>query len=175
MKNKVILHAGDYFFGGSGAQVHTLLGSCVSITLWHPKHKIGGMCHFALPENYNPHSHRFNPRFGDDCYRLFKRSVAKHNTMLHEYEAKIFGGGNMYAKHNLFSSLEERIERLPVGEKNVASAVSFLAEEDIELKVAHVGEFGYRKIIFDIESGDVWVKFAAVEHRGDQTSQTGGF
>jgi chemotaxis protein CheD len=29
--------------------IRTVLGSCVSITLWHPVKRVGGMCHFLLP------------------------------------------------------------------------------------------------------------------------------
>jgi chemotaxis protein CheD len=172
---KILLHAGDYFFGTEGHQVHTLLGSCVSITLWHPKLRIGGICHYALPENFSPERKRYNPRFADDCFKLFRRSAARHNTSLKEYHAKIFGGGNMYEKRSILDPSSLTIERLPVGEKNVVSAITFLTEESISLSVAHVGEFGYRKIIFDITSGDVWVRFTSVDKRGDQRSQTGAF
>lgn len=174
MKKKVTLHAGDYFFGTQNHQVSTLLGSCVSITLWHPELKIGGMCHFALPENYHS-NHTMNPRFADDCYQLFQRSVTKHKTKLHEYQAKIFGGGNMYEKMPQDNSILSSVERLPVGEKNVMSAVAFLTRHDIPLLVAHVGEFGYRNIIFDIETGDVWVRFTAINRQGDQSSLSGDF
>ena len=174
MKKRVILHAGDYFFGTARHEVATLLGSCVSVTLWHPQLKIGGMCHFALPENHftNP---RFNPRFADDCYQLFQRSAAKHNTHLEEYQAKIFGGGNMYEKMPQARNILSSVERLPVGEKNVMSAVSFVTQANIPLLVAHVGEFGYRNIIFDIETGDVWVRFTPIHRQGDQSSLSGGF
>ena len=40
----VLLGAGDFYFGSGHTRVSTLLGSCVSITLWHPRRRIGGMC-----------------------------------------------------------------------------------------------------------------------------------
>jgi len=33
-----------------------------------------------------------------------------------------------------------------------------LSEREIPLIVADVGETGFRRIIFDVEKGDVWVK-----------------
>ena len=165
---RIILHAGDYCFDKSGAHMHTLLGSCVSITLWHPQKRIGGMCHYALPTRFERNDDRLNPRFGDDCMELFKRSAKRHHTALSEYQAKVFGGGNMYKK--VKRNPIDDVERQPVGEKNVAAAFTLLMAEGLEIQVAHVGEFGYRRIIFDVDSGDVWVKFQPLNKMGDQRS-----
>jgi chemotaxis protein CheD len=173
---RIILHAGDYFFGSPGVHVHTLLGSCISITLWHPTLKVGGICHYALPINPQPCQSRYNPRFASDCFLLFKRSIARHGRPISEYQAKIFGGGNMYEKNDHTFSEYAIVERKTIGEKNVAAATSFLFENQIPLLVAHVGEFGYRKIMFDLATGDVWVKFTPVESaKGNVQSQTGDF
>ncbi len=168
---RVILHAGDYCFDRAGTQVHTLLGSCVSIVLWHPEKMIGGMCHYALPYRFERHDKRMNPRFADDCMTLFKRSVKRHKTHLHEYKAKVFGGGNMYRKFR--RAPIDDIQRKPVGEKNVEAAFSLLMNEGIEIQVAHVGEFGYRRIVFDVANGDVWVKFQPLNKMGNQDSLSG--
>ena len=156
-RKKIILHAGDYCFDQAGTHVHTLLGSCVSITLWHPELKVGGMCHYALPYNQDESSRELNPRFGDDCMQLFKRSVRRYGTVISDYQAKIFGGGNMYEKQ-VKDPLDD-IQRLPVGDKNVMAAYEFLQHEGANILVAHVGEFGHRRIIFNISTGEVWVKF----------------
>jgi len=52
----VVLAAGDFHFGGGRTRISTLLGSCVSLTLWHPRRRIGDiMFHDAsagtLPED----------------------------------------------------------------------------------------------------------------------------
>lgn len=47
--SEVVLKPGDFYFGGGATRISTLLGSCVSMTLWHPRRKIGGMCHYMLP------------------------------------------------------------------------------------------------------------------------------
>ena len=157
-ENKVVLHAGEYCFGTAGTHVHTLLGSCISITIWHPVLRIGGMCHFALasPEGRSLGS-KLDPRYAEDCIKLFKRSVGRNGTQLKSYHIKIFGGGNMYNKHP-YQGLDE-IENQPIGDKNVAAAATLLMDEGVEILVAHVGEFGYRRIVFDISTGDVWVRF----------------
>lgn len=169
---KVVLHAGNYCFENAGTHVHTLLGSCVSITLFHPIRKIGGMCHFALPYNIETQRSRLNPRYGDDCMTLFLRSIKRTNTQLKDYQAKIFGGGNMYEKHPVVDFSAEQTRA--VGEKNVVAAFSLLTQHNIDIQVAHVGEFGYRRIVFDVTTGEVWVKFVPNERvKGDQRSLTG--
>ena len=46
---EIFLQPGDFYFGDKDTRIRTILGSCVSITLWHPTRLIGGMCHFLLP------------------------------------------------------------------------------------------------------------------------------
>lgn len=172
-EKKIVLHAGEYCFDKAGTHVHTLLGSCISITLWHPRLRIGGMCHFALPRHDGQADMaRPDPRYAEDCVELFKRSCARNNTRIGEYQTKVFGGGNMYDKFPM-RELEE-VERQPIGEKNAAAAFNLLMAEGAEILVAHVGEFGYRRIVFDIASGDVWVRFTPAKGvKGDTKSLQG--
>ncbi|ACR14739.1 chemotaxis protein CheD [Teredinibacter turnerae] len=156
---KVVIHAGEYCFDREGTHVHTLLGSCISITLWHPKRKIGGICHFALPKNPSPTS-KPNPRYADDCMKLFLSSCESRNTKIREYEVKVFGGSDVTTK---YPREMENSERSPIGEKNSVAAFELLLAEGANIVSAHVGESGYRRIIFDIGTGDVWVKFRTLE------------
>ena len=150
---KVFIHPGEVFFSERAAHVHTLLGSCIAITLWHPEKHIGGMCHFTLPRAPARHESReeLDGRYADDVMQIFKFEASKHKTKLSEYEGKIFGGGNM------IRSAGDCVENT-VGTKNAAAAMKLMIEEAINIKVAHVGEFGHRRIVFDVETGEVWVR-----------------
>jgi len=151
------LNPGEFFFCESNCQIHTLLGSCISITLWHPTLQIGGMCHFVLPGRralnsvIHNGSKELDGRYSDGAMALFERAATKRRTNLNEYEAKIFGGSNMLTS----STLKE--DEL-IGTKNTEAALKHLTERNISLLVAHVGETGHRRIAFDVETGDVWVK-----------------
>ena len=137
-------------------QINTLLGSCVAITLWHPVLKIGGMCHIVLP--YSGDGLRSvdyigstqNGRYSDTAMMLFEKEANIRGTCLKEYQAKIFGGSNM-----LKSSVI--LEEQQVGAKNIEAAKQQLFEFSIPVLVSHVGGEGFRRIAFDINSGDVWV------------------
>ena len=48
----------------------TLLGSCVSISLWHPRRKIGGMCHYMLPSRGGCEASAPDGRYADEVIAL---------------------------------------------------------------------------------------------------------
>ncbi len=124
--NKVFLHPSEFCFLNNAAHVHTILGSCISITLWHPELHIGGMCHFTLPEHpmRKNDGARLDGRYADDVIKMFKQEAAKHGTKITEYEAKIFGGGNMMKAEG------QNIEG-SIGTKNAAAAMQLLMAENI--------------------------------------------
>ena len=145
------LHPGDFHFGKAPEKIGTLLGSCIAITLWHPILKIGGMCHFVLPKQlHGKFHHTLNGRYGDDAVKLFEKSAKRQKTSLQEYDAKIFGGGN-HLPHQ--SDKEDNI-----GIKNTETAMSLLLEKKVNILVADVGENWARRVIFELQTGDVWVK-----------------
>jgi chemotaxis protein CheD len=155
------INPGEFYFSESNAQIHTILGSCIAITLWHPILKIGGMCHFVLPGRRSPGrviriGSKPNGRYLDAAMELFEREAVKRGTQLNEYQAKIFGGGNMLTN----TSLQEN--KL-IGEKNTAAALKRLTERGILLLALHVGKTGHRRIAFDVSNGDVWVKHAPLQ------------
>ncbi len=150
------LNPGEFYFCESDCQINTILGSCIAITLWHPVLHIGGMCHFVLPGGRAPNSVirdgcELNGRYSDAAMVLFANEAARRGTNLKEYHAKIFGGSNMLTNTTLRE--DERI-----GTRNTEAAIRHLKELGISLLIAHVGETGHRRIVFDVGSGDVWVK-----------------
>ena len=150
------INPGAFFFGESNCQIHTILGSCIAITLWHPDLRIGGMCHFVLPGRRAPdkvmrYGSDCDGRYSDAAMALFEREASKRRTNLKDYQAKIFGGSNMLTNSTL------REDEL-IGTKNTEAALKHLTEREIPLLVAHVGETGHRRIAFDVAKGDVWVK-----------------
>ena len=44
----VFLQPGEYVVGDAALRVRTMLGSCVSVTLWSPARRVGAMSHFLL-------------------------------------------------------------------------------------------------------------------------------
>lgn len=148
---EVFLNPGDFHFGGGHTRISTLLGSCVSITLWHPRHRIGGMCHYMLAERRRSADTPLDGRFGTEAFAMFLERVAAAQTRPSEYEAKLFGGGNMLAAGGG--------EAMEIGPRNIELGRELLARHNISLVAEHVGGSGRRKLHFELWSGNVWLAF----------------
>ncbi|HEX6734464.1 MAG TPA: chemotaxis protein CheD [Azonexus sp.] len=149
--HEVFLNPGDFHFGGGSTRISTLLGSCVSITLWHPRRRIGGMCHYMLTGRQRPAGAPLDGRYGDEAFALFLERVAAAGTRPGEYQAKLFGGANMLA--------DPAADTIDIGRRNVALGHELLARHHIPLLAEHVGGSGRRKLHFDLWRGDVWLAF----------------
>ena len=160
----VVLAAGDFHFGGGRTRISTLLGSCVSITLWHPSLPIGGMCHYMMTERAGAPETPPDGRYAAEAFALFLQHVAAAGTKPGEYQAKLFGGANMFAG--------EPGGRMAIGERNLDYAHRFIKAQHIALVAEHVGGSGRRKLHFDLWSGDVWLAFP--EGAGAKTRSSHG-
>ncbi|MBS1191588.1 MAG: chemotaxis protein [Rhodocyclaceae bacterium] len=149
---EIHLNPGDLWFGGGLVRLRTVLGSCVSITLWHPQRRIGGMCHFMLPGRVRSKAAELSGKYADEAFQIFDAEMSRAGTRHREYQAKIFGGGNMFPNAGI------RIQG-DVGQRNVEIAHKLLARRGIEVVVQHVGGAGHRKLIFDVWNGDAWLNF----------------
>ncbi len=149
--NELFLHPGEFYFGDDKNSVGTILGSCIAICLWHPRLHIGGMCHFVLPDRQVPLNADQIGRYAGGSIQLFMAHTQSRGTRIKEYVVKIFGGANTVAELN-------RNDGNSVGERNAQIAMQLLLEQGVEIKVIDVGESGYRRITFNISTGDVWVK-----------------
>ena len=147
----VVLSAGDFYFGSGNTRISTLLGSCVSITLWHPRKHIGGMCHYMMTERTRAPNTALDGRYADEAFELFLQHVEQADTRPSEYQAKLFGGANMFQ--------EKDGSRMDIGARNVEYGHRLLASRHIALIAEHVAGSGRRKLHFDLWSGNVWLAF----------------
>jgi chemotaxis protein CheD len=149
--NEIFLHPGEFYFGDNKNTIGTILGSCIAVCLWHPSLQIGGMCHFVLPDRQVPLESDQIGRYAGGCIQLFLAHTKSRGTHIKDYIAKIFGGAN---------TMEELMKDKgnSVGERNAQAAMELLIEQGVNINVADVGETGYRRITFDLSTGDVWAK-----------------
>lgn len=148
---RIILNPGDFHFGAAPLQLATLLGSCVTVTLWHPRRHIGGMCHFLLPSRQAKPGAKLDGHYAAEAFALFDQAIAKHASQPHEYQAKLFGGGDMFSGSNV---------SLNLGERNIAMARELLGQRGIPLLAEHAGGAEHRKLILDLGNGEVLLVFA---------------
>lgn len=147
----VILQPGEYFVGSGKHVLRTLLGSCVSITLWHPALHVGAMSHFVLPSRGTPLATTPDGRYGDEAMRLMLCGLLRYGARPEECVAKLFGGGNMFPSNQEAGSL-------PVGRKNGEAARALVRCHGIPIASEDLFGSGHRQIVFHIDSGEVWAR-----------------
>ncbi len=147
---QAVLSPGEFFFGANGEEIRTLLGSCVAITLWHPKRHLGGMCHYLLPSAGKPTGGTLDGRYGDHAMALFMAELQRNRTEPRDYQVKIFGGGNMFPAMASNSA---------VGDRNIAAARQLLRKHGFRIPEEHVGCSGHRTVILDLATGETWLRW----------------
>ena len=155
---EVFLQPGDLFVGDADYQIRTILGSCVSITLWHPALRIGGMSHFLLPTRVGPaNPANSDGRYGDAALHQMLAQLRAMGVPPSQCQAKVFGGGNMFPKHMHPGVIN-------VGQRNGDAARKLLQQNDIAVVSESLFGIGHRQIIFDISKGDVWAHQVRPSH-----------
>jgi chemotaxis protein CheD len=156
------LQPGDFQFGEHRTRLHTLLGSCIAITMWHPYLQIGGMCHYMLPgEHPDPDAGHLDGRYAGDAVEMFLRHMRAAQTHPREWVAKMFGGGSQFPDWTPAAG-----NGLP--ERNIEAGLDLLDKRGIPVTATHFGGTGHRQVVFDVWTGDVWLKHV------DASEQVGG-
>lgn len=148
---EIFLQPGEFYFGDATTRIRTLLGSCVAMTMWHPLHRVGGMCHYMLPTR-RKRGGALDGRYADEAIEMFLREAARYNTPAGDYQIKLFGGGNM------FPGYRPRVAGTDIGSSNIEAAHRLLERHRLILSAQDLGRSGHRYVIFDIHNGHVWVR-----------------
>lgn len=155
---EVYLRPGETFVGDARHRVRTLLGSCVSITLWHPRMHVGAMSHFLLGERRGREARRpldEDGRYAPEALDLMLTKLQRRGVAPQACQAKLFGGGDMFPGR-------PRQQALHVGRRNGELAQALLAEHGIPVMSQSLFGVGHRHIVFDIANGDVWSRQTAL-------------
>jgi len=144
----IFLNPGDWFFGDRQNRIHTTLGSCIAVTLWHPNLRLGGMCHFMLPARQEVGG-ELNARYGDDAMDLLIGEIRRLGTRPEDYESKLFGGASLFDLGPQGNSVARR---------NIEAAEALMVRFGFAVAARSLGGSGYRQLLFNIAKGDVWVR-----------------
>lgn len=146
----IFLQPGDWFVADAHYQIRTILGSCVSITLWHPETRVGGMSHFLLPSRgVAAKDQLLDGRYGDEALQLMLNKLRQAGVPPTQCQGKIFGGGNMFPG-------QSREGAINVGQRNGEAARALLLKNGISVVSECLFGIGHRQVIFDVRRGDVW-------------------
>ncbi|HYE36754.1 chemotaxis protein CheD [Methylocaldum sp.] len=152
---EIHLRPGDFYFGHGPVRLITLLGSCVAAILWHPRLRVGGMCHYVLPARCRGTEQEPDGRYADEVMELFRREIVRIGAPSSEYRVRLFGGGKMFSGRLAPAALD-------VGTRNVEAARCLAMHLGLTVDEEHLGGIGYRRLAFELWSGRT-----LLEHRQD--------
>jgi chemotaxis protein CheD len=152
----IYLKPGEMHISETPSIVVTVLGSCLSVTLFHRRARLAAICHGLFPECGGKKSCNNGCADGFkfvDCSikRMLKRFDVRH-IKRSEIEIKCFGGADM------FSVRQETANIVSVGKQNIATAQKMLENEGLMLHSIDVGGNQGRKILFYTHTGEVLLK-----------------
>lgn len=143
----VSLMPGELWFGTGAASVKTLLGSCVALTLWHPRLRLGGMCHFLLPGRQRKGNEPLDGRYGDEAVLAMVNLLERHGCRSAEFVAHLYGGADTMA--------DTAGVKFNIGERNIEKGWSLLDHFGFSLEGVDVGDNVPRAVSLTLETGAV--------------------
>lgn len=130
------------------------LGSCIGITIYDTRNKIGGMIHCMLPlSRIDPQKAQKNPyMFTDTGLSSFLQQLFNRGSRKADLIIKIAGCSRILDEKGLFN----------IGERNHTVARKILWKNDILIKAEDVGGSKSRTIFLDIATGITRMKSGGV-------------
>lgn len=126
------------------------LGSCVGLSLYDRKSRMGGVLHVMLPDSrFRSASREFNPyMYADAGFHAFLKALMAKGARREAIEARLAGGANML-QHSQF---------LDIGKRNAEAMVTVLRLERIPILGSSLGGVVGRSMSLRLQDGAVTVR-----------------
>ena len=138
------------------AILRTLLGSCVGVSLWSERLRIGGLSHSLLPKRPAPRAGRAMVedvgRVVDTSIRELVSQLERLRVVRSELEVKVFGGADVLVLKDPAAS------RLTVGRQNSEAALDTLEALGLVVSASSLGGTTGVDIRFDTNNGEVLLR-----------------
>lgn len=131
---------GDYAVSAApNVVMSTVLGSCVSVCMFDPAAKVGGMNHFLLATGGGAQSNDL--KYGVNAMELLINQLIRAGGLRSNFRAKLFGGARMNNNLN------------DIGASNAKFAQEFLSQESIPCLSHSLGGNMARRVRFTPTTG----------------------
>jgi chemotaxis protein CheD len=151
----VFLKPSEVFIGGAGPEagrVTTILGSCVSVTFYSPRRRMGAICHALLARCPRPAGCRSRcadrGRFVACVLPSLLQRLGARGIKPGELVCGLFGGSDLSGVNGAAAA----------GRINAQTAAAFLESARLRVRNRDVGGRAGRKLIFNTETGEIWLK-----------------
>jgi len=142
----------DYKVGRAPATIISYgLGSCIGVSLYDPKTKVGGLLHIMLPDSSQSRSKENPAKFADTGLPLMLNDVIKLGGSKSRLVAKMAGGAQMFAFANASDIMK-------VGQRNAEAVRAMLKQAGIRLLAEDTGGNYGRTVQINLENGVYTVK-----------------
>lgn len=138
-EKEVTLYIGGVHASEEPALIKTLLGSCISVCLFDPVKRVGGMNHFMLPRGGGNGGGADAPRFGVHAMDCLIGAMMKVGGDRRRFVAKVFGGAHV---------LDIRESANGVPQQNIEFIRGFLEREGFAVLSEDVGGYHPRHVLF---------------------------
>jgi chemotaxis protein CheD len=146
----LLLMPGQMHLGHQVASVRTLLGSCVAITLWHPQQRIGGMCHFLLPQRLRGQAGPPDGRYGDEAVAAMVHTLTRYGIRPQDCVAHLYGGADTLSGGG--------VDDFNIGARNVAQGWLLIAQHGLRVDSVDVGDDIPRTVTLTLATGEVQMR-----------------
>ncbi len=146
---KIFLKPGEIYFTERPSIISTVLGSCISVTMFCPQRHIGAICHAVLPEEG---SAREAFRYVDSSILAMVKGFDRYGIPRSRIEVKLFGGADML-KTDTVNGRDGT-----VGKKNIEIAMQVVERERLRITASDLGGSHGRKIFFNTRNGEILLK-----------------
>ncbi len=143
------LKPGEVIISARPILVSTVLGSCVTVTMYSHKKGVGAICHAMLPNNLKQESNHL--LYVDTAVRYLHCKMIEYGAGT-ELIIKLFGGAQVLAGRHATRN------RRSVGEQNIFQAKKTLEQLDLVIATTDIGGTLGRKLFFSIKTGDVYLR-----------------
>ena len=151
-KQIITILPGEFYSTDKPVLISTVLGSCISIALYDPELKLGGLNHFMLPTTNRTQeiSIEEQGRYGDFAMELLLNDMFKKGAKKENLKAKVFGGGNVLDDGGFHKNR--------TGLNNISFALEYLQTENIPIIANDTGGIFPRKIFYDPQTSKIYLK-----------------
>ena len=125
------------------------LGSCLGITFYDPRRRVGGLLHAMLPDS-NLHQGQVVkiPMFIDSGLRAMLDGLTRMGASVASIECKVFGGAQVMSADKFFN----------IGDRNIRAFNSLAQSLGLRVLALEVGGQVNRTIKLSLEHGQVSVR-----------------
>jgi chemotaxis protein CheD len=151
----VFLKPGEVYITDKPALIKTVLGSCVSVTLFEPHSRTAAICHGLLPDcgGKGCGDCPEKLRFVTCSIKHILDKMLERGAVQRTLEVKAFGGGDVLTYRS-----GGPCKKATVGRQNIEAALNIMESLGIKPMTSDLGGDRGRKIFFNTQTGEVLLK-----------------